>query len=413
MSNTPQTEQVRLSKRLALLQPSATVGLIGRIKQMQAEGLPVLSFGQGEPDFPTPVPIKVAAFEAIERNFTRYTPVGGLPELRKAIAQRVEQDTGIPYTVNQISTTTGVKEGLFLAMLAVCDEGDEVIVPAPYWVSYIEQVRMANATPVVVPTDELTNFKLTPERLATNLSPRTRCIILCSPSNPTGAVYSAEELAALADVLRAHNKTVDPAEAPLIITDEIYDQICYVDYARWLRVAPDFAERTLVFNGFSKTYAMTGWRIGYVAGPEQVVAAMRSMQSHSTTHPTSISQYAALLALSDTPELQRTIAMMKQAFLTRRDLVIAALAQIPGVQCTVPDGAFYVFPNVSGLLGRPFDDGTVCTTSAELATYLLERAYIGFVPGEAFGMPGYVRISYAQSEANLSEGMHRFAEAVT
>jgi aspartate aminotransferase len=411
MSSTPSEEQALLSKRLAQLQPSATIGLIGRIKQMQAEGLPVISFGQGEPDFPTPVPIKVAAFEALERNYTRYTPAGGLPELRNIIAARVTQDTGLTYTSNQIVATSGVKEGLFLAFLALCDPGDEVIVPAPYWVSYIEQIRMAEAVPVIVPSDESNGFKLTPEQLAAHLTPRTRCIVIGSPCNPTGAVYSAEELHALAEVLREHRKTAP--RSPLVFTDEIYDTICYVDYARWLRIAPDFADDTVVFNGFSKTFAMTGWRIGYAAGPAWLIGAMKSIQSHSTTHPTSIAQYAAMAAYTPSTELSNTLAAMVSAFRERRDLVVAALAQIPGVSCAVPDGAFYVFPNVSGLLGRTFDDGTTCATSSDLTSFLLERAHIGFVPGEAFGAPGYMRISYAQGTANLSEGMRRFEQAVT
>jgi aspartate aminotransferase len=410
MTHSAPKRQLRLSQRLAQLQPSATIGLISRIKQMQAAGIPVISFGQGEPDFPTPVPIKVAAFEAIERNQTRYTPAGGLPELKRAIAEQVSLDTGLTYTAAQVSATTGVKEGLFLAFLATCDPGDEVLIPAPYWVSYVEQTRMAEAEPVVVSTQEEDKFKLTPKQLRDHLTPRTRMLVLSSPTNPTGTVYTADELAALAEVLRDHNKTVD--EPPLILTDEIYDRICYTEYARWLRVAPDFADQTLVLNGLSKTYAMTGWRLGYVAGPEPLVAAIRAIQSHSTTHPTSITQYAALAAFSPSAELETAVQQMIAAFRERRDLMINALREIPGVQCVVPEGAFYVFPNVSDLLNTPLPDGTICETSAELTSYLLEHAHIGFVPGEAFGAPGYLRISYAQSPANLSEGLRRFANAV-
>jgi aspartate aminotransferase len=264
--------------------------------------------------------------------------------------------------------------------------------------------------PVVIPTSEADNFKLTPEQLTAHLTPRTRVLVLSSPTNPTGTVYTADELAALADVLRAHARTVE--EPPLIISDEIYDKICYTEYARWLRVAPDFADRTLVLNGLSKTYAMTGWRIGYVAGPEPLVAAMRAIQSHSTTHPTSITQYAALAALSPSAELDKAVAQMVAAFKERRDLMLDALNQIAGVRCVVPEGAFYVFPNVSGLLNTPLRDSTVCASSDELTSYLLEQAHIGFVPGEAFGAPGYLRISYAQSPATLSEGLRRFAAAV-
>jgi aspartate aminotransferase len=387
------------------LTPSATIGLIGRIAQLRSEGVSVISFGQGEPDFNTPEPIKAAGVQAIERNNTRYTPAGGLPDLRSAIAQQVERDTGLACTANQVTTTTGAKEGLYLAMQALCDEGDEVIIPAPYWVSYIEQVHLASGTPVVVETTDDTGFKMTADQLKQHLSPRTRVLILNSPSNPTGAVYTAEELDALAGVLRGTDVVV--------LSDEIYDRICYVDYARWLRVAPDFAERTLVFNGVSKTYAMTGWRMGYIAGPEPVIKAIKSIQSHSTTHTASITQYAALHAYTPSDELDATVAEMVQAFRERRDIIVDSLTAIPGVTCMVPDGAFYVFPNVSGLLNRPLTDGTVCATSEELASYLLEKAHIGVVFGEAFGAAGYLRLSYAQGKETIREGLERFTEAVT
>ncbi len=404
MNSITQEYRPRLSNRLAQLEPSATVGLGNRIAQLRAQGISIISFGQGEPDFPTPELIKAAAVEAIAQNQTRYTPTGGIAELRRAIAQRVELDTGIAYTPNQISVTTGAKEAIFLAFQALCDEGDEVIVPAPYWVSYVEQVRLAGATPVIIHTDESTAFKMTADQLATYLTPRTRALILNTPSNPTGAVYDAAELRSLAETLR--NTDV------LVLTDEIYDAICYVDYARWLRVAPDFASRTLVVNGASKTYAMTGWRIGYIAGPEPIVGAIRAIQSHSTTHPASIAQYAALMAFTPSDELDQTVAAMVHAFKERRDLIVEALNHVPGVECMVPDGAFYVFPNITSLLNRPLHDGTVCATANDLANYLLERALIGVVPGEAFGAPGYVRLSFAQSNADISEGMRRFAEAV-
>lgn len=412
MSSTVQKQAAhptRLSKRLAQLTPSATVALNGRMRQMKARGIPVISFGQGEPDFPTPDPIKAAAVAALEHNHTRYTPAGGITELREAVARREAQACGISYDPAQITITSGVKEGLFLAFLALCDEGDEVLVPAPYWVSYIEQVRVAGGVPVVIPTDESTSFKLTPDQLQAHLSPRTRVFILSSPANPTGAVYSAAELEALAAVLRDHQAR-HPETELLVATDEIYDQICYGDYARWLRVAPDFASHTLVFNGWSKTYAMTGWRVGYAVGPQPIIAAMRSIQSHSTTHPNSIAQYAALVAYN--PELEATVRRMVAAFQQRRDLILEALATMPGVTCTVPEGAFYVFPNVQALLNRPFANGTTCASSLELADYLLDEAHIGMVPGEAFGAPGYVRLAYAQSEENLREGMRRFAAAV-
>ncbi len=404
MNSIVQQSHPRLSKRLAQLEPSATLGLGNRIAQLRAQGVSIISFGQGEPDFPTPDPIKAAAVTAIEQNQTRYTPTGGFMDLKRAVAERVTGDTGITYTPAQISVTTGAKEAIFLALQALCDEGDEVIVPAPYWVSYVEQVRLSGATPVIIPTDETTHFKVSAAQLAACLTPQTRAIILNTPSNPTGVVYTADELRALADVLRT-------SEA-VIISDEIYDAICYVDYARWLRVAPEFANRTLVINGASKTYAMTGWRIGYVAGPTPIVSAIQDIQSHSTTHPTSIAQHAALAAFRPSEELDKTVAMMVQAFQERRDLIMALLEQMAGVTCVQPNGAFYVFPNVAGLLQRPLANGTVCASSDDLANYLLEQARIGVVPGEAFGAPGYLRLSYAQSNADIQEGMRRFAEAI-
>lgn len=404
MSTLIQDRHPRLSKRLAQLTPSATVGIGNRIAQMRAQGISVISFGQGEPDFPTPELAKAGAVEAIAQNLTRYTPTGGIRELRRVIAERVERDTGIDYTPSEVAVTSGAKEAIFLALQALCDEGDEVIVPAPYWVSYIEQVRLTGATPVVIHADESTGFKVSAAQVAAHLTPFTRVMILNTPANPTGMVYTADELRAIADVLRDSDV--------LVLTDEIYDTICYTEYARWLRVAPDFSGRTLVVNGASKSCAMTGWRIGYVAGPEPIINAIRAIQSHSTTHPSSISQYAALAAYTHPEELDRTVAMMVEAFRERRDLILAALAQIPGVECMPPDGAFYVFPNVTGLLGQPLGDGTVCKSSQELSNYLLEQAHIGVVPGEAFGAPGYLRLSYAQGQDDIAEGMHRFAAAV-
>ncbi|NJP07095.1 MAG: pyridoxal phosphate-dependent aminotransferase [Chloroflexaceae bacterium] len=379
--------------------------MVGRVAQMRKEGISVISFAQGEPDFATPAPIKAAAVEALEQNITRYTPAGGMPELRQAVAEQLSRDTGLSYTFKQVTVTSGAKEALYLALQAICDAGDEVIIPAPYWVSYVEQARLAYATPVIIDTDEASNFKLKPEQLAAALTPRTRMVILCSPSNPTGMVYTADELQALAEVLR-------PSSA-IVITDEIYDHICYNNnFCRWLQVAPDFAERTLVINGASKTFAMTGWRIGYAGGPVAYIEGMRSIQSHSTTHPASIAQYASLKAFRPSDELDAIVAHMKTAFQERRDLMLEELAQIPGVSCLVPDGAFYVFPNITGLLNQPLRDGVTCATSKALAEYLLEKAHIAVVFGEAFGTPGYVRLSYAQDNASLREGMRRFREAV-
>ncbi len=390
----------RLANRLAQLEPSATSAMNARVQQMRAEGIKVISFSVGEPDFDTPLPIKAAAIAAIHANHTHYTPAGGTVELRKAVAARASADQGCTYSVGQVTTTAGAKEALYLAFQALCDDGDEAIIPAPYWVSYVEQAKLAGAIPVTPMTTEATGFKLTPAQLQAALSPRTKIIVLNSPSNPTGSVYSAAELRALADVLST-------SEA-IIIADEIYDAITYVEYARWLRVAPEMADRTLIVNGVAKAYAMTGWRVGYVAGPQPIITAIKDIQSHTSTHTASISQYAALAAYTPNAELDQTVQTMAAAFQRRRDLVMELLAEIPGVSCYLPDGAFYVFPNVSSLLNRPLKNGTICATSDELNNYLLDQAHIACVSGESFGAPGYLRLSYATSEAEIVEGMHRF-----
>lgn len=397
--------EYRLARRVAQLEPSATAAMNARVQQMRAEGIGVISFSVGEPDFNTPTPIKDAAIDAIYQNHTHYTPTGGIAELRKAVAARVSRDQGVSYGVGQVTVTAGAKEGLYLAFQALCDEGDEVVVPAPYWVSYVEQARLAGATAITPETSEASGFKLTPEQLRAVISPRTRVIVLNSPSNPTGAVYSADELQALAAVVRESDA--------IVIADEIYDAISYVDYARWLRVAPDLADRTLIVNGAAKAYAMTGWRVGYVAGPQPIITAIKDIQSHTSTHTASIAQYAALAAYSPSDAIEQSVREMAAAFRRRRDLIIELLAEIPGVRCTIPDGAFYVFPNVTGLLGRPLKNGQVCATSEELNTYLLEQAHIACVSGEAFGAPGYLRLSYATSDEEIVEGMRRFRDSLS
>lgn len=398
------TTTYHFAKRLAQLEPSATAAMTNRVAQMRANGIKVISFSVGEPDFDTPTLIKAAAIDAINANHTHYTPTGGIAELRKVVAQRASADQGITYGVGQVTVTTGAKEALYLIFQALCDEGDEAIIPAPYWVSYVEQAKLAGAVPVTPTATEATGFKLTPEQLRASLSERTRVVVLNSPSNPTGAVYSAEELAALADVLRE--------SSAIIITDEIYDAISYVPYARWLRVAPDMADRTLVVNGAAKAYAMTGWRVGYVAGPQPVIDAIKAIQSHTSTHTSSIAQYAALAAYTPNPEVEATVQDMAAQFHRRRDLILDLLAEIPEVSCSVPDGAFYVFPNVTGLLNRSLREGAVCATSEDLTNYLLETAHIACVSGESFGMPGYLRLSYATSDDEIVEGMRRFAAAI-
>jgi aspartate aminotransferase len=397
--------EYRLARRLAQLEASATAVMNARVQQMRAEGADVISFSVGEPDFNTPDPVKQAAIDAINNNHTHYTPAGGIAELRRAVAARISKDQGVSYGIAQVTVTAGAKEALYLAFQAICDEGDEAIIPAPYWVSYIEQAKLAGATPVTIATTQESGFKLTPEQLRAALTPRTKLIVLNSPSNPTGAVYSAAELRALADVILESDA--------LVISDEIYDAISYVEYARLLRVAPELAERTLIVNGAAKAYAMTGWRVGYIAGPQPLITAIKDIQSHTSTHTASIAQYAALTAYTPSEEIEQTVRDMAAAFHKRRDLIMELLAEIPGVSCSVPDGAFYVFPNVTGLLGRPLKNGQVCNSSDELNTYLLEQAHIACVSGESFGAPGYIRLSYATGEDEIVEGMRRFRDSLS
>lgn len=396
--------QYRFARRLAQLEASATAAMSGRVAQMRAAGINVVSFSVGEPDFNTPDPVKQAAIASIDANRTHYTPTGGTIELRKVIAARVSADQGISYTINQVTTTAGAKEALYLIFQAICDDGDEAIIPAPYWVSYVEQAKLAGATPICPQGEEESGFKVTPAQLRACLTPRTRVIVLNSPSNPTGAVYSAAELAALADVVRDSDA--------IVIADEIYDAISYVDYTRWLRIAPDLADRTLIVNGAAKAYAMTGWRVGYVAGPQPIIDAVKAIQSHTSTHTSSVAQDAAVAAYTPNAEIEATVREMAAEFHKRRDLILELLAEIPGISCDVPDGAFYVFPNVTGLLNRPLKGGRICTTSDELNMYLLETAHIACVAGEAFGAPGYMRLSYATSRHDIIEGMQRLREAL-
>ncbi len=397
-------QTIRVSERCQNVAPSASLSVEARISEMRAAGEPVISFGAGEPDFPTPEVIKEAGREAINTNLTKYTPAGGTVALRQAIGVQLKADTGLDYKPSQITVTNGAKESLYLAFQALCERGDEVLVPAPYWVSYLEQVKLAEATPVVIPTTPEANFKVTPAQLQAATTSRSRILVLNSPSNPTGMIYTKAELEGIAEWARSNEV--------LIFTDEIYDRVLYVeDYARWLNVAPDLADRTIVINGLSKTYAMTGWRIGYAAGPESAVRAMAKIQSHSTSHPSSISQHAALKAY--TTDLSAEVARMVAAFKERRDWIVAALNDIPGVRCLTPEGAFYVFPDFSGILGRELRGGQVCNSTAELASYLLDTVKVGIIHGEAFGAPGCARLSYALSLEKIQEGIARLKEAIS
>jgi aspartate aminotransferase len=380
------------------------MALDARAKQLKAAGQPIISFGVGEPDFPTPEPIKQAATRAMADNATHYTTVSGDPALRKLIAERTSETTGVPFSWNQVIATSGAKEALYIAMQVLCDPGDEVLLPAPYWVSYAEQAKMAGAT--VVPIDtSAPSWKLTPDDLRRHLTPRSRVLVLCTPCNPTGAVYSDAELAALADVL---------AEADIAaVVDEIYARISYVPVGRWLRAAPQLADRTMIVDGVSKAYAMTGWRLGWLVGPPDLMETASALQSHLTSHPSSITQRAAQFALESNLAVEQEVDQMVGIFRDRRDAIVAGLAAIDGVECAEPEGAFYVFPDVRGLFGRPLgSNGRVVNTSNELAAYLLDEALVAVVPGEAFGTPGFVRLSYALGMDQLKEGVERIQKAL-
>ena len=370
---------MHISSRLAAIAPSATMAIDAKAKAMRRDGLPVISFGAGEPDFPTPAPIAQAGVDAIAAGHTKYTTVNGIPELREAISARLESDLGVTYSPEQIIVTNGAKDALYTAFQTLLQPGDEAIIPAPYWVSYEAQVLLAGAKPVIVETQESAGFKLQPAALQAKLTPRTRLLILNTPSNPTGAVYTAAELQALATVL--HNTEVG------IVTDEIYQRISYNGPSPSFVVAvPELRDRTILINGASKSYSMTGWRIGFAAG-----------------------QYAAVEAFGGP---QAEVDAMVRTFKERRDVIVTLLNAIPGVRCAVPDGAFYAFPNVEGVLHRSYGDRRI-ETSLELAAYLLEQAYVATVPGEAFGAPGYLRLSYACGMPTIEEGLARMRTALS
>lgn len=381
------------------------MALEARAKALRAAGQPIISFGVGEPDFATPEPIKEAAARAMAADATHYTPVGGEVALRQAIADRTAELSGVEFQPGQVLATSGAKEALYLAFQATCDAGDDVLIPAPFWVSYAEQARLAGANPCIIQTP-LSDWRLTPDLLRSHLSERSRLVVLCTPSNPTGVVYSDQELSALADVLRGFPRVG-------IVVDEIYASISYVRVGRWLRAAPDLADRTLIVDGVSKAYAMTGWRLGWLVGAPAIMEAAGAVQSHLTSHPSSISQRAALHALGRDPRVQAAVDAMVRTFRERRDAVASALAAIDGLHCPLPEGAFYVFPDVRGLLGRPLGPGgRVVQSSNELAAYLLDQALVSTVPGEAFGTPGFVRLSYALGMDQIQEGLRRIATAL-
>ena len=393
---------MRLATRVAKIKPSETLAITAKANALKAEGRDVIGFGAGEPDFDTPANIKQAAIKAIEAGFTKYTPVGGTDELKDAIINKLKRDNSLEYKRSQIVVSCGAKHSLYNLAQALFEAGDEVIIPAPYWVSYPDIVVLAGGTPVILNTLEKDGFKINPKQLKAAITPNTRALIINGPSNPTGAAYSPEELKAIAAVLLDENI--------LIITDDIYEKILYTKYAfaNIASVENKLKDRTIVVNGVSKAYAMTGWRIGYAAGPEEIIAAVNKIQSQNTSNPTSISQKASVEALNGD---QSIVTMMVGEFQKRRDVIVAALNDIPDVKCLLPEGAFYVFPNVSGVYGRSYK-GKKIIGSTELIDYLLDEANVATVPGAAFGSDDHIRLSYATSLKNIEEGVKRIKNAI-
>ena len=392
-----------LAERIGRIELSPTFRINAIARRMRAEGIDVLDFSVGEPDFPTPPSAKEAGKRAIDADFTRYTANEGTLTLRQAIARKLREDNGLDYAPEQILVSPGAKASLYFAAMALFSPGDEVIVPSPYWVSYPEQVRLAGAEPVVVAAPESNGFKLVPEDLERAIGPRTKGLFLNYPCNPTGACYDRDELAAIARIAVARGLVV--------IADEIYEKLLY-DGRAFTSIAAlgaGIAERTIVVNGMSKAFAMTGWRLGYAAGPKAIIDAMAAVQSHATSHPASIAQAAGEAALAEAGEDVRAMA---KAVAARRDRIVAALAAIPGVSCVPPAGAFYVFPNVSRLFGRSIG-GRAVACGQDLAEALLETARVAVVPGEAFGSRDHIRISYSCSRETIDEGMKRIAEALS
>jgi aspartate aminotransferase len=394
----PRPQHRRISARVSAITESATLAVDAKAKALKAAGRPVIGFGAGEPDFPTPGYIVDAAVEACRdpRNH-RYTPAGGLPELKAAIAGKTRRDSGFQVQPGQVLVTNGGKQAIYEAFATLLDPGDEVIVPAPYWTTYPEAIRLAGGVPVEVLADETQGYRVTTAQLESALTARTKVLLFNSPSNPTGAVYSADEVEAIGRWALDHDLWV--------LTDEIYEHLVYdgLEAASMPVVVPELADRCVVVNGVAKTYAMTGWRVGWLIGPPDVVKAATNLQSHATSNVSNVSQRAALAAVSG--DLS-AVADMRSAFDRRRRAIVAMLNEIDGVVCPTPQGAFYAYPQVRGLLGRTID-GVTPTTSAELAELVLDKAEVAAVPGEAFGSPGYLRFSYALGDDDLAEGITR------
>lgn len=391
----------QLSDRLNRLAPSATLAMSQKSSEMKAQGIDVINMSVGEPDFNTPEHIKDAAKKAIDENFSRYSPVPGYMDLREAISAKLKRENGLDYGVNEILVSNGAKQSVCNTIMALVNDGDEVIIPAPYWVSYPQMAKLAGGEPVIVEAGFEQDFKMTPEQLEAAITPKTKLLILCSPSNPTGSVYNEEELRGLADVIKRH-------EDLYVLADEIYEHINYIGKHHSIAQIEGMKERTIVVNGVSKAYAMTGWRIGYIAAPEWIVKGCNKLQGQYTSGPCSVSQKAAVEAYMAS---QDCVEEMRKAFERRRDLIVSLAKDIPGLEVNVPQGAFYLFPKCSSFFGKT--DGThVINNSTDFALYLLEVDHVATVAGDAFGDPECFRMSYATSDDTIREAMSRIKSAV-
>ncbi|MBT3990517.1 MAG: pyridoxal phosphate-dependent aminotransferase [Rhodospirillaceae bacterium] len=392
-----------IASRLSRIQPSATMAVTGRAQELKAAGVDVIGLGAGEPDFDTPENAKDAAIQAMRDGKTKYTLVPGTMELREAVCAKFKRENNLDYTPAQIQVAAGGKQSIYNAMMATLNEGDEVLIPTPYWVSYPDIVLLAEGTPVFIEASQDTGFKITGEQLEAAITPKTKWLMLNSPSNPSGAAYTKDELKALTDVLLRH-------EHVYVMTDDIYEHIIYDDFefSTPAQVEPKLYDRTLTLNGVSKAYAMTGWRIGYAAGPEEIIKAMNKVQSQSTSHATSISQAAAVEALNGPQDF---IASNNAVFKERRDLVVKMLNDADGIECLTPEGAFYVYPSCAGMIGKTTPDGKKLESDMDVATYLLEAEGVAVVFGEAFGLSPYFRVSYATATEVLIEACTRIQRA--
>lgn len=391
----------QLSDRINRLTPSATLAMSQKSAELKAQGIDIINMSVGEPDFNTPDHIKEAAKKAVDDNYSRYSPVPGYPVLRNAIVNKLKKENGLDYTAAQILCSNGAKQSVCNAIMALINAGDEVIIPAPYWVSYPDMVKLADGTPVFIAAGIEQDFKITPEQLKAAITPKTRALILCSPSNPTGSVYSKEELEGLASILEKHERII-------ILADEIYEHINYIGHHTSIAQIPSMKERTVIINGVSKAYAMTGWRIGFIAGPEWIVKGCNKLQGQYTSGPCSVSQIASAVAFDAD---QTCVEEMRQAFERRKNLIVTLAKEIPGLEVNDPQGAFYLFPKCSAYYGKT--DGThTINNSDDLAMYLLEVGHVATVGGESFGAPECFRMSYATSDENIVEALRRIKEAL-